>query len=77
MVSDLSKIPKEKFEIVESSKGNYYKISYQIEMRFEAMITFALKFDGKFLLAHVRVSMLTTMLGEIVGEISVDYSHSR
>ena len=46
MVSDLSKVPKEKFELVESSKGSYYKASYKLEMRFEAMITFRLRYDG-------------------------------
>jgi hypothetical protein len=60
LVSDLSKIPKEKFEVTHSSRGSYYKIWFQVEMRFEAMITFRLRFDG-----------------EILGEIALDYSHSR
>jgi hypothetical protein len=46
LVSDLSKIPKEKFEVTHSSRGSFYKIWYQVEMRFEAMITFRLRFDG-------------------------------
>lgn len=46
LTSDLSKIPKDKFEVAQSTKGSYYKIWYSVEMRFEAMITFRLLFDG-------------------------------
>lgn len=44
---DLSKVPKSDFEIVSSNNGDYYKISYHVEMRFEAAISFRLLFKGR------------------------------
>jgi len=45
--ADLSSIPHTQFDIVNSGNGNWYKVSYDIEMTFETTINFRLKFKGK------------------------------
>ncbi|KAJ6098844.1 hypothetical protein N7467_000379 [Penicillium canescens] len=44
--SDLSGIPASEFELVDSGNGNWYKVSYDIEMSFEATLSFRLVFKG-------------------------------
>ncbi|KAF2194329.1 hypothetical protein K469DRAFT_548682, partial [Zopfia rhizophila CBS 207.26] len=45
--SDLSSIPHSQFDVVNSGNGDWYKVSYDIEMTFETTINFRLKFKGK------------------------------
>ncbi|MBE3048453.1 hypothetical protein IMZ48_39310 [Candidatus Bathyarchaeota archaeon] len=44
--SDLSGIPASDFEVVNSGNGNWYKVSYDLEMSFEATLSFRLVFKG-------------------------------
>ncbi|KAH8587270.1 hypothetical protein B0O99DRAFT_642186 [Bisporella sp. PMI_857] len=46
---DLSDLPKSDFELASSSKGEYYKINYSLEMRFEAAIVFRLLVKDKLI----------------------------
>jgi hypothetical protein len=46
--ADFSKISPSEFECVSSAAGDYYKISYNIIMDFEAAIHFRLDFNGMF-----------------------------
>ena len=39
----------DRFETVNSGGGNYYKVSYELEMRLDAAISFRLIFEGAFL----------------------------
>jgi hypothetical protein len=45
--SDLSSISPSAFELVSSTSGDYYKISYELEMSFHTMLSFKLIFQGK------------------------------
>jgi len=47
--ADLSAISASNFEVVNSGNGNWYKVSYNIEMSFEATLSFRLVFQGKIL----------------------------
>jgi hypothetical protein len=47
---DLSSVSKSEFELVTSKKSEYYKVSYDIEMSFEATMAFRLLFGGTYLL---------------------------
>lgn len=47
LTSDLSEIPPSEFQLVSSNNGDYYKISYDIEMSFEAAISFRLLFKDQ------------------------------
>jgi len=49
LTSNLSKIPASEFDLVSSPSGTYYKIWYDIEMSFEASISFRLLFKGEVL----------------------------
>jgi len=40
-------VSRDRFELVDSCSGSYYKISYELEMRLEAAISFRLIFEGK------------------------------
>jgi hypothetical protein len=51
LVSDLSKVPKDRFKITNSGEGDYYKIEYELEMRFEAAVSFRMRLGGKSALA--------------------------
>jgi hypothetical protein len=44
--ADFSQVPSSEFEIVATSHGEHYKVEYDIEMTFEAMISFKLKYKG-------------------------------
>ena len=44
--ADLSSVSPSEFERVESGSGSYYKVLYDIEMSFEATISFHLLFKG-------------------------------
>lgn len=54
--ADLSKVNPSEFEIVEGSGGNYYKISYEVEMSFEAAISFKLVVGGMLLFSSFPVN---------------------
>jgi predicted ABC-type sugar transport system permease subunit len=46
--ADLTKIPASDFDIVNSGNGDWYKVNYDIEMSFEATLSFRLVFKGTF-----------------------------
>ena len=46
--ADLSSIPKSSFQLISKSSGDYYKISYALEMRFSATISFKLIIGGDY-----------------------------
>jgi hypothetical protein len=41
-------VPKSEFKVVSGPNGDFYRINYDIEMTFEAFISFRLKFNGMF-----------------------------
>lgn len=77
--SDLSGIPASEFEIVDSGHGNWYKVSYDIEMSFEATLSFRLVFKGTVIF-HSTLSTadraeltLYFVKGKVIGQCDVDY----
>jgi len=49
LTADLTPIPATDFVIVNSGNGDWYKVDYDIEMSFEATLSFRLVFKGKVL----------------------------
>ena len=73
--ADLTGIPASDFEIVNSGNGDWYKINYDIEMSFEATLSFRLLFKGTFFSALNCCKYGTTdsFAGKVLGECGVDY----
>ncbi len=83
--ADLSSIPHSEFEIVSGDKGDYYKISYSIEMSFEAAIGFRLVFKGSLVLVRAReytqthagierdTNSFIKIIGKVIKEMEIDY----
>jgi predicted ABC-type sugar transport system permease subunit len=46
--ADLTGIPASDFAMVNSGNGDWYKVTYNIEMSFEATLSFRLVFKGTF-----------------------------
>jgi hypothetical protein len=59
--ADLSHVPHSEFELVNGSDGQYYKISYDIVMHFEAAISFRLVINGKTMLYDPSTTPLLTI----------------
>lgn len=47
--ADLSSVPHSEFARVNSGNGDWYKVSYDIEMSFEATLSFSLSFKGNII----------------------------
>ncbi|KAI9774152.1 MAG: hypothetical protein M1840_005245 [Geoglossum simile] len=49
LTPDLSRIPRSEFPRISSPGGDYYKVLYEVVMRFDTVIEFQLKFQGRYL----------------------------
>jgi len=47
--ADFTKVPKNEFQVITTSQGEHYRISYDIQMTLEAMISFKLVYKGKII----------------------------
>lgn len=73
--ADLSRVPVSDFDIANSGNGDWYKVYYDIEMSFEATLSFRLVFKGTVLSAPDWCKYTTTKssAGKVLGECGVDY----
>ncbi|KAI9775604.1 MAG: hypothetical protein M1839_001005 [Geoglossum umbratile] len=58
---DLSRVPRTDFPRISSPAGDYYKVSYEIVMRFDTVLEFQAKFQGRYL-DPVRVEYIESHL---------------